>query len=223
MQQKSRKGADQNRHFKEPLRTMRSLNQSDRAPEVQTGEHGRYQIKSGRLQGTYVARAFPKPPTKARGLIAEATGNTEEAAVAALREVIDAQHSAQAAERRFDESLGQQVPSAEEFAEALNQVSLTRPQRAMLHNLSLAGAEGISDAKLAYSSGYKSPLSANRSLERAALLIADFLSADTATGEEHQTSAAASLLGYRAKSTSDEAEGNWILHEELRSAVRANM
>lgn len=223
MQPKSRHGADQNRLFNEPSRKKSSLNQSDRAPEVQTGEHGRYQIKSGRLQGTYVARAFPKPPTRARGLIAEATGNTEEAAVAALREVIDAQQSAKAAERRFDESLGQHVPSVEEFSEALHQVSLTRPQRAMLHNLSLAGAEGVSDTKLAYSSGYKSPLSANRSLERAALLIADFLSVDTIASKELPTSAAASLLGYRAEHSNDEEEGNWILHEELRSAVRANM
>ena len=37
---------------------------------IQVGEHGRYQIKSGRLEGKYVARAFAKPPTKARGMIA---------------------------------------------------------------------------------------------------------------------------------------------------------
>ena len=46
-------------------------------PAILVGEHGRYQIKSGRLAGEYVARAFPKPPTKARGLIAEATAATE--------------------------------------------------------------------------------------------------------------------------------------------------
>ena len=33
--------------------------------EIIEEAHEKYRIKAGRLGGTYVARAFPKPPTKA--------------------------------------------------------------------------------------------------------------------------------------------------------------
>ncbi|MGP1358959.1 hypothetical protein, partial [Roseicyclus sp.] len=52
------------------------------APEVQLGAHGRYQIKSGRLGGEYIARAFARPPVRLRGVVAEARGATEAAAIA---------------------------------------------------------------------------------------------------------------------------------------------
>jgi len=148
------------------------------APAILVGEHGRYQIKSGRLAGEYVARAFPKPPTKARGLIAEATGATEEAAIAALHEVIDARETRRTDERRTDTHTGVAVPSAEEYDEAIRQVALSQPQRAMLTALSLAGEDGLTDARMAKMAGYKSQTSANRSFAGAGLLIADYLSLD---------------------------------------------
>src|SRR6056297_2640865 len=139
----------------------------DRNPDtpiaILVGEHGRYQVKSGRLAGEYVARAFPKPPTKARGMIAEATGATEEAAIAALHEVIDAREDRRTGERRRDPQNGIDVPSVEEYVEAVRQVALSGPQCAMLSALSLAGEDGLTDARMASAAGYKSQSSANRS------------------------------------------------------------
>lgn len=117
----------------------------DTPTAVQFGEHGRYQIKSGRLSGEFVARAFPKSPTNARGLIAEARGATEEAAVAALHDVIDAREIRRTEDRRVDPETGFSVPSTEEYAEALGHVALSRPQRAMLTALALADDDGLTD------------------------------------------------------------------------------
>ncbi|MFD0857430.1 hypothetical protein [Roseovarius aquimarinus] len=195
-----------------------------RAPRAQItrGEHGRYQIKSGLMQGSYVARAFPKAPSSARGVIAEASGATEEAAIAALHEAIDARESERAGARRVDAPTGIAIPSAEEFAEALSQIGLTAPQRAMLTALMLAGTEGLTEARMARASGYKSHASARRSLASAGAAMAAYLasgadSLGTLTGAD-----GAKLVAVHGAAPEEGAEaGNWILHAELRDAVRA--
>lgn len=189
---------------------------------IQLGEHSRYQIKSGWLAGTFVARAFPKPPTKARGVIAEATGATEEAAIAALRHAIDARESGRTDNRRADPATGLAVPKTEEFAEAMAQVALSRPQLAMLAALSLADDEGLSESRLAGAAGYKSNASANRALASAGLLIASYLSLDAPTDTGASEHDGTTFLGYRGRQRNDEDPGNWILHAELREAVRTS-
>jgi hypothetical protein len=190
------------------------------APAILQGEHGRYQIKSGWLAGSFVARAFPKAPTKARGMIAEATGATEEAAIAALHEVIDARENRRTADRRRDAQTGIDVPSIEEYVEAVRQITLSGPQCAMLKALSLAGEDGLADARMASAAGYKSQSSANRSFAATGLLIAEYLSAASQAGDTADASEGTALLGFRGAGANDEDAGNWILHRELREAVR---
>ena len=146
---------------------------------IRMGEYGRYQIKSGCVAGVYTARAFPKPPTKARGLIAEATGKTEEAAIAALHCIIDARETRRSEDRRTDPSTGTQVPTSDEYVEALNTVNLAKPQRAMMMALSLAEADGLTAEKVAHAGGYKSTASAQKALANAGRMIAGFLSSET--------------------------------------------
>ncbi|MBF9036310.1 hypothetical protein HKCCE2091_18870 [Rhodobacterales bacterium HKCCE2091] len=193
---------------------------SDMPSSVQLGEHGRYQIKSGRLSGEYVARAFPKPPTSARGMIAEARGATEEAAIAALHDAIDARELRRTDDRRSDPTTGQVVPSTEEFAEAVDQVALSRPQRAMLTALALADDEGLSEVRLASVAGYKSNVSANRALASAGLLIASYLSVEAYPNALASEQDGTMFLGYRGRQRNDDDPGNWILFPELREAVR---
>jgi hypothetical protein len=150
-------------------------------------EHGRYQIKSGRLSGEYVARAFPKPPTNARGLIAEARGASEEEAIAALHDVIDARETRRTEGRRIDETMGVSVPSTEEFLEALDQVTLSRPQHAMLTALALSEDDGLSEQRMANAAGYKSRSSANRAFAAAGLLIASYLAIEMPAEEQPRT------------------------------------
>ncbi len=190
-------------------------------PQVQVGEHGRYQIKSGLLAGQFVARAFPKTPSKARGLIAEATGATEEAAITALHEVIDARETRRAEERRTETRTGQAVPSVEEFVEAIGQVALSVPQRAMFTALSLAEAEGMSEARMAHAGGYKSHASAKRSFASAGQLIATYMTSGAPSSGAVQGADGLSYLGFQGDPEDGKDTGNWILHAELREAVRA--
>lgn len=193
----------------------------DARSAVQLGEHGRYQIKSGRLAGEYVARAFPKPPTNARGMIAEARGATEEAAITALHNVIDAREIRRTEGRRIDPETGSAVPSTEEYAEAIAQVALSRPQRAMLTALALADGDGLTEMRIAYAAGYKSQASANRAFAAAGLLLASYLSIEVRSNGETSDLEGTVLLGFRGGQPNDEDPGNWILHPELREAVRS--
>lgn len=193
----------------------------DTPPAVQFGEHGRYQIKSGRLAGEYVARAFPKPPTNARGLIAEAKGATEEAAIAALYEVIDAREFRRIEGRRIDAGTGLAIPSVEEYAEAIAQVALSRPQRAMLAALAFADGDGLTEMRIANAAGYKSQASANRAFAATGLLLASYLSVELPSNGKTSDLEGTVLLGFRGDHPNDEDPGNWILHPELREAVRS--
>lgn len=188
---------------------------------ILVGEHGRYQIKSGRLSGEYVARAFPKAPTNTRGLIAEARGATEEAAIAALHDAIDARETQRTGERRNDAQSGMAVPSTEEYVEAIGQVALSGPQVAMLEALSLAGEDGLAEARMARAAGYKSQTSANRSFAGAGLLIAAYLSPDAAGEAATPAIEGSAILGFRGEPRNEDDPGNWVLYPELRKAVRA--
>ena len=206
--------------FKKVSKARKSAEKPKEATAILLGEHSRYQIKSGRLAGTFVARAFPKPPTTARGMIAEATGATEEAAISALHEVIDAREDRRTAERRRDLQNGVDVPSVEEYVEAVRQITLSGPQRAMLTALSLADEHGLTDASIAYAAGYKSEASANKSFAATGSLIAEYLSAGSQADDAAGTPEGTALLGFRGITASEEDTGNWILHPELRQAVR---
>ena len=207
--------------FKDKPKKKAAKAASGPSEAVHVDEHGRYQIKSGRLSGEYVARAFPKPPTTARGMIAEARGATEEAAIATLRSVIDARETRRTGDRRTDPTTGFAVPTPEEYAEAVGQVALSRPQRAVLAALALAGEEGLSELGLAGAAGYKSSASAHRALASAGLLIASYLSLETTSGVETSGQDGTAVLAYRGEQRSEEDPGNWVLHAELREAVRA--
>lgn len=206
--------------FKGMATKKKKTRKAETAPAIQVGEHGRYQIKSGRLSGEYVARAFPKPPTKVRGLIAEATGATEAAAIAALHDLIDARENQRTSERRKDSRFDVPVPSTDEYVEAIGQVALSKPQLAMLTALSLAGEDGLTDAEMTSLAGYRSRPSARRSFAAAGLLIADYLSIEARPGNASGDPEGTFILGYRGETHGDAEAGTWIMHEELRDAVR---
>lgn len=204
-------------------KSKKSAEKAKETHAIQLGEHSRYQIKSGWLAGKFVARAFPKPPTKARGMIAEATGATEDAAIAELHRIIDAREDRRTAERRRDLENRIDVPSVEEYVEAVRQVTLSGPQCAMLTALSLAGEDGLTDARLARAAGYKSASSANRSFVATGLLIAEYLNADPQTDEHASHPEGTAVLGFRGAAANENDTGNWIMHDELRQAVRLAM
>ncbi|MEW9920974.1 hypothetical protein AB2B41_15270 [Marimonas sp. MJW-29] len=190
------------------------------AQPIRIGAYCRYQIKSGYVAGVYTARAFPMPPTKARGLIAEATGQTEDDAITALHTAIDAREVRRAEDRRTDPHTGTQVPTADEYAEALYTVELTRPQRAMVMALSLAEADGLAEVKVAIAGSYKSTTSANRALASAGRMIAGYLFSGTGSKEPSTASDGSAIIGYRNVPSHEHKPGNWIMHPELCAAIR---
>ena len=90
----------------------------------------------------------------------------------------------------------------------------------MLTALSLAGEDGLTDARMAYAAGYKSEASANRSFLAAGFLIAEYLFAGSKADDAPGTFEGTALLGFRGITATEANAGNWILHPELRQAVR---
>lgn len=208
--------------FKDMTKTRKAkVDVKPTRPSINVSDHGRYQIKSGRLAGKFTARAFAKPPTKARGLIAEASGPTEEAAITALHAVIDTRETLRIQDRRKDPRTEKSVPSVEEFTEALCHVALTQPQRTMLIALSLASADGLTDLQLANGPAYTSAASANRSLASAGRLISNYLGFEDNSKVPRNSSEAGSILVFRGEPQDETDPGNWILFPELREAVKA--
>ncbi|KAA9005658.1 hypothetical protein F3S47_17290 [Histidinibacterium aquaticum] len=190
------------------------------ASSIKVGAHGRYQIKSGRLSGEYVARAFPKPPARAQGLIAEAYGATEQAAIEALHSALDDRESSRTADRRMDAHSGGVIPSAAEYAEAIRQIELSKPQCALLDALALAKEDGLTEVRMARAAGYKSRASVKRSFASVGIMIGEFLSIDQVAGMNPEDLDGISLVGYRGSADSENASAPWILHLELREALQ---
>jgi len=180
-------------------------------------EHDKYRIKAGQLGGVFVARAFPKPPTKAQGLIAEAEGETEEAAIAALKAKIEARDVRRKEVRRWDEHADVSVPNEEEFVEALRQTPLSRPQIAMLKAHVFARDKGLTMDQMARAAGYRSRDTAAKVFRKAGDLIADYLGIEV-DGAANRDGAAL-LLAFKYIQGED-VPTVWVIHQELRDAVQ---
>jgi len=186
--------------------------------EIIEEAHEKYRIKAGRLGGTYVARAFPKPPSKAQGVFAEAEGDSEQDALAALKAKIAARDVHRKQARRWDEAASVSVPNEEEFIEALFQTSLSRPQIAMLKAHSFARDDGMTMDQLARAAGYKSRDTAGNVFRKAGDLIADYLGIDVNEEGIPDREGAALILAFKYIQGEDVATV-WIMHAELRHAV----
>jgi hypothetical protein len=207
--------------FKKISKKPKANNTGKKAPmSIRVGEYGRYQIKSGFVAGVYTARAFAKPPTTSRGLIAEATGKTEEAAITALYSAIDAREFSRKKDRRTDSNTGTQLPTSDEYVEALNTIKLTKPQRAMMMALSLAKADGLTEERVANAGSYRSTATAKKALESVGRMIAGYLSAETASMVPSTSLDGVTLIGFWSNCAHEEMPGNWIMHPELRAAIR---
>lgn len=118
-------------------------------PVIVVQEHGRYLIKAGLLQNAVVARAFPKPPSKFRHLVAEASGETTEDAIERLIGKLEKLRSERRSLRRQDREIASGVPTAEEYADALRSLSPGPKLLGVLHDHALSGRRGMQLADLA--------------------------------------------------------------------------
>ena len=176
-------------------------------------EEGRYVIKAGQLGGKWVARAFPKPPAKSPGMVAEGSGTTEEAALAELREAL------QPPERRAHAESGFDVPTEGEYEQALRQVKFTKPQTTMLIAHANAGEDGLTAAEIAKAGGYTRQSTANSMYVRAGKLIGEYLDAAEPKKGAGGLDPWVSAIGFESSHRGD--EGSWaiVMHEEMREAM----
>ena len=98
------------------------------ASAIVEAEFGRYRIKAGRLTGNFVARAFLKGRSNGHGMMAEASGGSEDEAIAALKSLLSDREDQRTEARRWEQRSNISVPSQEEFVEALQQTNLTENQ-----------------------------------------------------------------------------------------------
>lgn len=139
---------------------------------------------------------------------------------AALYSAIDAREFSQSKDRRTDSNTGTRIPTSDEYIEALNTIKLTKPQWAMMMALSLAKADGVTEEKVASAGSYRSTASALKALASAGLMIAEYLSTETATKVTTKSLDGVMLIGFCSNCVNEDKPKNWIMHPELRTAVR---
>ncbi|WP_170397750.1 hypothetical protein [Ruegeria arenilitoris] len=183
-------------------------------------EFGKYLIKAGILSGNSVARAFPKPPAKTQTMIADAVGETPAMAIEALKEILEERDRKRSTQRRLEGSSGTHVPSEREYTEALRQIRFTPAQVAMLRALSIAGKEGLTVGQLSQAAGHKSRGASLKAFKKVGLLIAEYLDLDLPETGSEQNDGAAQILAF-SHIESDDEPATWIMHQELRRAVRS--
>ena len=185
-------------------------------------EFGRYRIKAGRLTGNFVARAFLKARSNGHGMMAEASGGSEDEAIAALKSLLSEREDQRTEARRWEQRSNVSVPSQEEFVEALQQTNLSETQLSMLKAQSLAGEQGLTETALMNAAGYKSRTTAINVLARTGTLMADLLGIENQSEDEPGKLQAARVLGFNQESEQGEAT-TWVMHQELRDAVRSTL
>ena len=193
-----------------------------RAPIVNV-VHDRYLIKAGWLNGRFIARAFPKASSRTQGLIAEATGDTESAAIANLKEMIRERIENRKSERRWDETANAVIPKQAEFAEALGYVKITYAQAKMLKTLAACGDGGMSLHDLALAGGYKSYAMTTRNFRSLGILIADYLSLAIPGDGSGFEPRPENILIFEGDLAVDPAKRICVMHPELRDAVQAGI
>ena len=192
---------------------------ADRKAPITSLEFGRYLIKAGWLNGRFLARAFPGPGARTKGLIAEATGESEEEAIRLLKEQINKRNRSRKAARRQDFVANSGIPGPSEFVEALGHIKITEAQAIMLRTLAAQGETGMSLEALSIAGGYKTAEAATRNLRVLAVLIADYLSSEAETGTDEDGSTSENLLVSRVANKDEVPENIFAMHPELREAL----
>ncbi len=182
-------------------------------------EHGNYVIKAGKLGGACVARAFPKPPSRNKGVIAEAKGRNEEDAIETLKAQIDDDQSRREETRRWEPATGFAIPLQDEYGEALRQTHLSDAQGAMLRLHALAGEDGITLHDLAEAAGYQSTQAGTSLYGKVARAVAQFLRIDIPQSMTREGEEPIAILARCDMRGNGSPFAVWIMHPEVREAV----
>ena len=159
---------------------MKNAAKKAKPPAIIEQEHGRYMIKAGRLKETIVARAFPKPPSKFRYLVAEETGKSTDDAIARLIVKLDGLRIKRRSLRRFDPSLAAGIPTFEEYADAVRSLSPGPKVLGMLHDHALLRQRGMMLADLVKTGEFAAPQDLLNAYEKLGVEIYKLIEPDEA-------------------------------------------
>ena len=182
-------------------------------------EYGRFQVKAGQLSGAWTARAFPKVGPGGR-VAHEAKGKDLDGAIAALKDMIDAEAEERRSGRRHDDALDFDVPTAEEFGVALQSARLTPRQKMMLRAHAAADDAGLTATAIADAAGYRNFSSANAHYGKAGRLMAEAMGITPPDAPARDGQTLTGVLATGAAGQDPSAEVVWVMHPELRAAIQ---
>ena len=181
-------------------------------------EFGNYKIRAGQLNGVFVARAFPRHSARSQGLMAEATGKSENEAIISLKALLTEREEERVTARRWEERSQSLVATLEEYLEALRQTDLSAAQRSILKAQTLSGEDGLVAVSIMNAGGYKSQDAAIKALAKSGMLMADFIGLEMPLAKSDLPDPALRVLGFQSSKIAG-APLHLVLHQELRDAV----
>jgi hypothetical protein len=186
-------------------------------------EDDRFMIKVGQLGGRYVARAFPRASARSKGTLFEAKGNSNDEALEALRRKIELSQADDIAGRREIATSGFLVPQTKEYASALQQVTLSKTQTEMLKAHAWSEGPGMTMRELAVAAGLRSVRSANTAYGKVGTAICENLGLGDVSSQSSVAGPGLGFLAVSEESAALDEERVWIMHPELKDAVRSEL
>lgn len=183
-------------------------------------EYGKFMLKAGQLSGVWTARAFLRQGTGGRGFAHEATGKDADTAIEALKAQIDDEAGQRRGRRRHDETMGFDVPTTEDYTDGLRGAPLTEKQLVMLRAHAAAADAGLTAEELADIAGYRNPNTANLHYGKAGRLMAEAMDVTAPDVKQGEDMALTGILA-RGGPVREDGEFVWVMHPELREAVKA--
>lgn len=182
---------------------------------------GPYDLAAGMVGGRALARAFLRGAPQGSGVVAEAEGPTREAALAALRDLLERRGAEAARNRRpFPGHPGSHVPNPQEFREALLRVRPDKAQWAMLRGHAAAGAAGMTAGELAAAGGYADFETANLRYGLLGQAVAEAIGMPIPESRARPGKAVPTFaLAFEGEARAGTDRWVWVMHPELAEAL----
>lgn len=173
--------------------------------------YGRYVIRTLEIGGNVKARAF-----LGRTAVADAEGDTHEAAVLNMRQVLDRRGAEQLAAR------ANSIPSADEFVDAFNRLDekIGRHHWLMLKALYEAPGRTLTATQIAAAAGYTSYATANNQFGLLSRMVAEDLEYHPAKRNDGTTMWTTALAtGADPGTERDDGQWQWRMRDEVADAL----
>jgi hypothetical protein len=181
------------------------------APKSQEVVYGRYVIRTLLIGAKVKARAFV-----GRTAIADAEGDTHEAAVLNMKRVLDQRGAEQLAARKNS------IPTADEFVDAFNRLDgrIGRHHWLMLKALYRAPGRTLTATQIAAAAGYESHSTTNYHFGALGKMLAEDLGYEPSRRDDGTTRWTSTLaIGADPDADRDDGQWQWRMRDEVVDAL----